>query len=72
MSLREHGVLLHNLVYPSLTRAGKLWIFTPDGMCISGRFFQKFMEQLRVPAILKQAKKIDGYDYGEKEKLICG
>ena len=36
------------------------------------KLFQKFMEQLRVPEILKQAKKLGGYDYGETGKLICG
>ena len=36
------------------------------------KLFQKFLEQLRVPEILKQAKKLGGYDYGETGKLICG
>ena len=34
--------------------------------------FQKFLEQLQVPEILKQAKKFGGYDYGETGKLISG
>ena len=36
------------------------------------KFFQKFLEQSRVSEILKQAKKLGGYDYGETGKLICG
>ena len=36
------------------------------------KLFQKFLEQLRVPEILQQAKKLGGYDCGETGKLICG
>ena len=36
------------------------------------KIFQKFLEQLQVQKILKQAKKSVGYDYGETGKLISG
>ena len=36
------------------------------------KIFQTFMEQLRSPAILRLAKQLEGYDFGETGKLIWG
>ena len=62
----EFGLTFINLDWEALDFAVRRDVYFQQ-------LFQKFLEQLlRVPEILKQAKKLGGYDYGETGKLICG
>ena len=61
----EFALTFINLGWEALDFTGRLDVYFR-------KIFQKFLGQLRVPEILKQAKKFGGYDYGETGKLISG